>query len=259
VDELGADLLPMGIAAEYLEHLLEGLDKLYPPDLSGYGVSSRDRMNSRSTHPLRLLADRIASLVGVAEFDLYLHRTRGRGPGIELDGIPLLLLPAWILEQSESQQVFMLARMLVLCARKCHPVLKLTPRELDVVFAAYARNHVPNFGAGLTSEDILDDQGRRLYKALSRRTRKIAEETAQRYAAQGGVDLVPWVESREREATRVAALLCDDLSGALDCLARSRDTGATDRSEETTRDLFRFWISDAALRARRRTLEAPRG
>jgi hypothetical protein len=249
------DLLPMGIAAEYLELLLEGLDKLYPPDLAGYGVSSRDRLSARSGHPLRLLADRIAALVGLTEYELYVHRTRGRGPGIELDSVPLLLVPAWILEQAESQQVFMLARMLVLCARKCHPVIKLAPRELDVVFAAYARNLVPSFGAGLTSEDILDEQGRRLYKALSRRNRKAIEDTVQRYAAQGGVDLVPWVESRSREATRIAALVCDDLKGALECLARSRDTGATDNSEETTRDLYRFWVSDAALRARKRVRE----
>jgi len=255
VDELSGDLLPMGIAAEYLSYLSEGLDKLFPPDLSGYGVSSRDRLSARAGHALRILSDRIAALVGVEEYELYVHRTRGRGPGIELDGVPLLLVPAWLLEQRESQQVFMLARMLVLCARKCHPILKLAPRELDVVFAAYTRTLVPNFGAGLTSEDILDDQGKRLYRALSRRTRKLVEDTAQRYAAQGGMDLVPWVESREREATRMAALLCDDLSGALECLAHSRDTGATDRSEETARDLYRFWVSEAALRARRRATE----
>ncbi|MFT3921504.1 MAG: tetratricopeptide repeat protein [Myxococcales bacterium] len=253
VDELATDLMPMGIAAEYLAYLGEGLDKLYPPDLSGYGVSSRDRLSARAGHALRILSDRIAALVGVQEYELYVHRTRGRGPGIELDGVPLLLVPAWILEQGESQQVFMLARMLILCARKCHPILKLTPRELDVVFAAYTRNQVPSFGTGLTSEEILDDQGKRLYKALSRRTRKLVEDTAQRYAAMGGMDLVPWVESREREATRAAALLCDDLSAALDCLARSRDTGATDRSEETTGDLYRFWVGEAALRVRRRT------
>ena len=50
------------------------------------------------------MADRVAALVGIAEFELYVHRTRGRGPGIELDSVPLLMVPAWILEQSESQQ-----------------------------------------------------------------------------------------------------------------------------------------------------------
>ncbi len=255
VDELSADLLPMGIAGEYLALLLEGLDKLYPPDLPGYGVSSRDRLSARSSHPLRALADRIAAVVGVTDYEIYLHRARGRGPGIELDSTPLLMIPAWILEQSESHQVFMLARLLVLCARQCHPVIKLAPRELEVVFAAYVRNVIPNFGVGLTSEDLLDEQGRRLYKALSRRNRKAIEDTAQRYAAQGGVDVVPWVESREREAARVAALICDDLKAALECMARSRDTGATDNSEETTRDLYRFWVSDPALRARKRARE----
>lgn len=252
IEAVGADLLRMGIAGELLGYLAEGLDKLYPPDLAGYGTSARDRLTARSGHPLRALADQIGALVGVSEFELFLHRARRRGPGIELDSVPLLVVPSWILEQSESQQAFMLTRMLVLCARKCHPLLKLAPRELEVTFAAYARNWVPAFGAGLTSEDILDDHGRRLAKALSRRTRKLAEESVLRYAAHGGMDLVQWVESREREATRVAALVSDDLSGALECLSRSRDTGATDRSEETARDLYRFWVGEAAIQARRR-------
>ncbi len=194
--------------------------------------------------------------MGVAEYELYVHRTRSRGPGIELDGVPLLLVPAWVLEQGESQQIFMLTRMLVLCARKCHPILKLTPRELDVVFAAYARNQVPNFGAGLTSEDLLDEQGKRLYKALSRRTRKVVEETVQRWRRAGRHGCGALGREPRTRGPRLAALVCDDLKGALECLARSRDTGATDRSEETTRDLYRFWVSEAALRARRRTHDA---
>jgi tetratricopeptide (TPR) repeat protein len=254
ISELSPDLVPMGIAGELLGLLLEGLDKLYPPDLASYGVSARERLNARSGHPLRLLADQIASLVGMGEYELFVHRARGRGPGVELDGdgIPLLVVPAWILEQSESQQSFMLARMLCLSARRCHPILKLTPRELEVVFASYARNLVPSFGAGLTSEDILDEQGRRLYRALSRKTRKAVEDTVQRYVGQGGTDLVQWVEHREREAIRFATLLCDDLSGSLECLSRSRDTGAIERTDDTIRDLYRFWVSDTARKGRRR-------
>ena len=150
----------------------------------------------------------------------------------------------------------MLARMLSLQARHCHPLLKLTPRELEVLFAAYARTVTPTFGRGLTSEELLDEQARRMYKALSRKSRKATEDVIQRYALQGSSDLVPWVQSREREATRLAALMCGDLEAALECLARSKGEpreSSLDLRDEATCDLLRFWVSESAMRARART------
>jgi tetratricopeptide (TPR) repeat protein len=252
LDALARDLMPMGVQGDLLYSLAEALDKLYPPDLERYGVTSRDRVTARSGQPLYGLAEHIAANVGAPAFELYVHRSRTRGAGIELSNIPLIIVPAWLLEQSEAHQVFVLTRLLWLCARRCHALVKLTPRELEVLFAAYARTVSPSFGRGLTSEELLDDQSRRLHRALSRRARKSAEGAVQRYVAEEDVDLVRWVDHRLLEATRVAALACDDLQAALTCLSRLRGEprdAALDTNDAVTHDLLRFWVSDPALRA----------
>jgi tetratricopeptide (TPR) repeat protein len=254
LDELSFDLVPFGAAGELLVSLIEGLDKLYPPDLDGYGVSSRDRLNPRSGHPFRSLAERIAEIVGCGEFELYVHRSRTRGAGVELAEKPILMMPAWLLEQSDAHQVFMLTRALVLAARNCHAVLKLTHREIEVLLAAYARTVVPGFGRGLTSEELLEEQSRRVHRALSRKARKSAEEAVHKYVSQDPPEFVKWTESRERLATRAAALLTDDLVATMESLARTRDTrdSSVDLRDDSIKDLLRFWVSEAAFRARGR-------
>jgi tetratricopeptide (TPR) repeat protein len=254
LDEVSFDLLPFGPAGELLVALIEGLDKLYPPDLDGYGVTSRDRLNPRSGHPFRSLAERVAEVVGAGEFELYVHRSR-RGVGVELAEKPILLMPSWVMEQSESHQIFMLTRVLTLVSRHLHPVLKLTHREIEVLLASYARTVVPGFGRGLTSEELLEDQSKRMYKALSRRARKIAEDAVHRYVGQEPPDFIKWTEMRERLATRAGALLSDDLVATVECVARTRGDArdsSVDLRDEGVRDLLRFWVSEAAFRARQR-------
>lgn len=254
LDDLSYDLVPFGAAGELLVSLIEGLDKLYPPDLDGYGVSSRDRLNPRSGHPFRSLAERVGEIVGCPEFELYVHRSRTRGVGVELAEKPILMMPAWLLEQSDAHQVFMLARVLGLAARNCHPVLKLTHREIEVLLAAYARTVVPGFGRGLTSEELLEEQSKRVHRALSRKARKSAEEAVHRYVTQDPPEFVKWTESRERLANRAASLLTDDLVATIESMARTRDSrdSSVDLRDDSVKDMLRFWVSEAAFRARGR-------
>ena len=193
-------------------------------------------------------------MVGAGEFELYVHRSR-RGVGVELAEKPILLMPSWVMEQSESHQIFMLTRVLTLVSRHLHPVLKLTHREIEVLLASYARTVVPGFGRGLTSEELLEDQSKRMYKALSRRARKIAEDAVHRYVGQEPPDFIKWTEMRERLATRAGALLSDDLVATVECVARTRGDArdsSVDLRDEGVRDLLRFWVSEAAFRARQR-------
>jgi threonine aldolase len=50
-----------------------------------------------------------------------------------------------------------------------------------------------------------------VHRALSRKARKSAEEAVHKYVSQDPPEFVKWTESRERLATRAAALLTDDL------------------------------------------------
>jgi tetratricopeptide (TPR) repeat protein len=241
-----------------LAALPEAMGKLYPIDLEGYGLSARDRIAPRSGHALRALCDRLATVFGVAEYDLYVHRARGRGVSVELSDPVSVLVPAGLGEVPEAQQVFALGRVFANVARGIATLDKLTPREVEIVLASAARQVAPGFGHGLTSEDFLDDQSKRIAKALSRRNRKTMEELAAQYVNAQPPDFPTWARALQQTANRAALLVGDELSAGVDMLRRTeRDLLALDgptlaRTSPVIADLLRFWVSEAAFAFRRR-------
>lgn len=126
-----------------------------------------------------------------------------------------------------------------------------------MLLASAARNVQESFGTGLTSEDILDEQAKRIYKALPRRSRKAMEEAARAYVDAGRVDFSRWVRGAERTATRAASLVSDDLHGAIEVLRRTeRDLSVSEgeelvRTSDVVRDLVVFWASKPGMHLRR--------
>lgn len=259
LDRLGSPSARQTATGNLLRSLEAALAKLYPPDLESYGLSSRDKLTTRAGSPLKHLADQLAAILGVESYELYVHRARTRGLGLELGTPSMIIVPAAVAELSKAQQVFLLARPLVHIARGYSAVDKLTPRELEVLLASAARNVRAGYGAGLTSEEFLDDQAKRLYKALSRRQRKAMEEAGRAYVEAGRVDFARWVHSARRTSHRVAALLSDDLMATIEVLRRTeRDLAGLDgpalvRSSDTVSDLLTFWASKAAMHVRKHT------
>jgi tetratricopeptide (TPR) repeat protein len=247
------------LALSLLATLGEGLGKLYPADLEAFGVGGRDKIGPRSGHALRALTDRVAAVFGVAEYDLYIHRVRGRGVALELSEPVSVLVPAALAELPEAQQVFAVARAFAAVARGLASIEKLTPRELEVAVAAAVRTVVPGFGGGLTADDLLDEQGRRLVKALSRRTRKAFEDLAPQYAAGAPPEYATWVRGLQQTANRAALVVCDDLPGAVEALRRlergepgALEGAALAKASPVVADVLRFWVSEAAAALRRR-------
>ena len=203
------------VAVTMTSLLSPALPKLYPPDLEAYGVNARDRVATRTGVPLRDIADRIGAVLGIADLDFYLHRVRLRGIAVELGQPPLLMVPSNLGERPFAKQVFLLARPLVLIAQELHALEKLTPRELEVLLASAARTVKPSFGAGLTSEDFLDEQNRRIGRALPRRPRKLLEEASAEYVQGPRVDIAHLTAWIVQNASHIAAIICGDLSAAL--------------------------------------------
>jgi tetratricopeptide (TPR) repeat protein len=252
--ELEADAPVVGL----LHALGEALPRLYPADLEGYGTSTRERLTPRGGHALRALFDRVAALFGAPPFELFVHRVRGRGVAVELAEPTYFLVPAWVSELSEPAQTFLAARALSLASARLSVVDKLTPRELEILVASAARIVAPGFGAGLTSEDVLDDQARRIAKLLSRRARRAIDELGPRYAQAPVQDYPAFVSRLQRAASRVALLVADDLERSIDALRRSEREGqsleldAFLRGSPLAQDLLRFHVSEQALGIRRR-------
>ena len=255
LDKLGSPRVEDAAAGALLAALSPSLAKLYPPELESYGLATRDRLPTEANHPLREIANGIAGALDIRHFDLFLHRVRNREIAIEFGVHPAVLVPATIMEKDASTQTFLLARPMIQIARGYHAVEKLTPRELDVLLASAARIVKPDFGVGLTSEEFLDEQTRRLQRAIPRRDRRLVRDAAHAYAEARRVKFDRWVNAAQRTATRAALLLCDDLDPLVHDLrsriAPERDAeGSSLEAHPHYIDALKFWASPAAMHLR---------
>jgi hypothetical protein len=255
LDQLGTPRPEDAAAGALLVALGPALTKLYPPDLETYGLATRDRLPTEANHPLREIANQIAAALEVRHFDLFLHRIRNRDISIELGVHPALLVPATIMEKDPCTQTFLLARPMTQIARGYQAVEKLTPRELDVLLASAARLVKPDFGSGLTSEEFLNEQTRRLQRAIPRKDRRLVRDAALAYAGGKRVKFDRWVNAAHRTATRVALLLCDDLEPMVqEVYSRIPPELQTGRdalhAQPSYLEALRFWASPAAMHLR---------
>lgn len=245
-------------AVDLLALLAEGLGKLFPPDLERVGLSTRDRIGARAGHPLRLLADRVAALFGLGDFDLYVHSAHTGGVEVEFTDPVGLLVPAALANWTESQQVFALGRVMANVARRLHAVDKLPPENVELLLAAAARHIVPDFGTELRDEDYLNGLTRRVHKSVSWLGRGRVDEVALLYSGEPIGDAVEWVRRVRLTAARAAVVLADDLPGSIDMLRRTEGDLAGLEGRElaqgmhTIKDLLRFWVSEPAFALRRR-------
>ena len=252
LNRLGTPRAEDAAAGALLAALTPALAKLYPPELQSYGLATRDRLPTEANHPLREIANQLSAALDIRSFDLFLHRVRNRGITIEFGPHPSVLVPATIMEKDAQTQTFMLAQPMTQIARGYHAVDKLTPRELDVLLASGTRIVKPDFGAGLTSEEFLNDQMRRLQRAIPRRDRKLVRDAALAYSQAKRVKFDRWVHAAQRTAIRAALLLCDDLDPLVDDIrsriAPEREAeGETFIGHPTYVDSLKFWASPAAM------------
>jgi tetratricopeptide (TPR) repeat protein len=243
--------------------LTEALPRLYPADLEGYGTSAREKIGARSGHTLRALFDHVGALFDSPAYELFVHRLRVRSVVIELGEPVYVLVPAWLSELPEAGRVFLAARAMSLAAARLSVLEKLTPRELEILVASATRIVSPGFGAGLTSEDILDEQSRRIAKLLSRKARRSLEEFAPRYVQSPVQDYPGFTAKVARAAARAASLVADDLESSLEALRRAERDGQGValpvflKTSALAQDLVRFHGSEQAFGLRRR-FGAPR-
>ncbi|MBN1944203.1 MAG: tetratricopeptide repeat protein [Bradymonadales bacterium] len=242
-------------AAELLQALLETMSKVLPVDLAGRGLTNPDRLADSSGHPLRKLTNRLASAFDFREFELYSHRTAGRGITIELGYPPALLVPQSMTSLPAGGQLYMLAQPMAYLARGLHPLWTLSAIELETYLAAAARLVDSRFRTSAAGEQKLDEFQRRLSRAIPRRARRPLEEAAQRYAAGPAVSFDLWMAQVERTSARVALLAADNLVETIAALKEQEPQLAALEGAELVKqsnrvaDLFRFWLSEAAVAA----------
>src|SRR5262249_37800915 len=158
-----------------------GLEKVYPPNFEQYGISKGDRVSPRSGHPVRMLADRIARVLGVGEFDMYVHHAHSGAVEVEFADPIAIMIPAQLIAMPESRQAFVLGRVLVNVVRGVYAVDKLAPSAIGEVLVAAMRTVDPAFGAGQARGEYLESLTKNLYRGLPRRARRPLEEAAAAY------------------------------------------------------------------------------
>jgi tetratricopeptide (TPR) repeat protein len=232
-------------AADMTAALAEALGKVYPPEYTQYGLSKRDRIRAGAANSMRNLADRIATIFGVTEFDLYIHSSQSRDASIELASPAAIMVPGWASNLPTAELAFLLARPLAHIARETHPVMRVPTPELSTLVKAATHSQVPGYGSAVD----LDAHARQIAKAIPRRSRRLVEEAAGRFASSPPPSVTRWVADVELTAARAALLVCDDIAAACRVLERTR--GDKIGEDNTATHLLRFWASDIALRFRR--------
>jgi len=245
-------------AAQLVAALSDVLEKVYPPELERYGLSPRDRLGARSGNAFRLLADRVAQLFGVGDFDLYVHQSRGIAIDVEFTDPVSILVPPFVQKLGESGQVFALARIFAQIARRLHPVERLGPDALELLLAGAARIVEPSFRAPARGEDTVANLAKRVSRALPWLGRGAIEEAARHYASSPSIDFKDWVLRSRLGAARAALIVADDLPTAVSIVRQTEGDlsgaqgAALAQGTRLAQDLMAFWLSDGALAVRRR-------
>jgi len=256
--KLGAQPHSAEALVQLLSYAVHKLDR-FKPNFADYGLGARDRITSRSSAPERELADRIAAIFGVDEFDLYIHPKQGPLATVEPNDKPAVMVAGWAFESGQAWSTYGLAYAMAHIALQLHPMLKVKGRDLPILLASAGRTAIGGFGEGLTTSQFLESQAKAVAKAMPRRNRKDFEAAAFAYAsASRTIDLPRWGAQLDRAATRAAALLCDDLKVALLATAgmrRADDTqvAALISDNDEIRDLLAFWVSEEAHGIRKRS------
>ncbi len=262
IDALGASgqsgkQADFGAAAYAVTQLAEGLSKVYGPGLERFGLTSRDKVSNKALHASRIVADRVARIFGVSEFDLY-PATSYEGPLAVVLADPVgIVLPASFASRSEAEQVFLLARPLANIARRLHVVDALPAADLAVYLAAVGRTADPSFLPPGVDEAAADALAKRVAKSVSWLSRGRVEDVARAYAQAGPVDAHDFSRRVRLTAARAALIVADDVVTTLQLLRRTEgdqaglDGARAEVGMRTIRDLLRVWVSDPAMGLRR--------
>jgi tetratricopeptide (TPR) repeat protein len=232
--------------------------KVNPPELERWGVTSRDRVSAKSPNAVRALADRIASIFGVGDYELYVHRAHTGLVEVELTDPVSVLVPAHVASLTEPEQAFLLARVLANVARGLSAVDRLAPSALEALLAAAARLVEPAYAAPSVDEEYLAAHARRVGRALPWLGRGPIEDAARIYAAAPHIDFGEYVAGVRLTAVRAAAVLADDLPSSVALVRRlegdlsGAEGAAVGQASAMVDDLLRFWVSDPAGVLRRR-------
>jgi tetratricopeptide (TPR) repeat protein len=242
--------------------------KMLRADVSELGISSRDRIHSRSGHPTRHALDRMTKALGLSDLELVVTASVSRTRVLAQDTL-WVVVPKPVSELPEPAQLASIGRALARVALGVPWLEELPPPHIEALLLAAARQVVPTFG-----DDFIDVIAKKLVttyepsvaRALTRRQKKMLEELAPHIATPQGrpLPIESFISALARAELRAAYLLCGDLLATIDEI-RSLDAlfaNASDRpgagsvvaalDHPFAGDVARFALTAEATALRRR-------
>jgi tetratricopeptide (TPR) repeat protein len=257
LDVLGSPMVvdPIG---NLITTMADGLDRSETVDIERFGLSSRDKLNARSGHPLRVVADRVANASGIEDFELFVATSGVTNVVVTTTDPPSLIVPARLLEVPESVQIFAFARIFTLMSRRWHACDQFDGPALQQWFMAALRLADSSYGSGTPQDEMITIQAKRLAKALPWGRRGRVEEAAQSCL---GINPIAVEDFRLRArwaAARLSCLLSDDLTGAVSWLRQTEGEHSGHPAAQAAfgtalvEELLRTWVMEPSNEIRRR-------
>lgn len=239
-------------AVGLLEQLSSHLPKIYPPTLSQYGTSARERIGTRDAHPCRGILNRLCHSFGTPEIDLYLSDAATQITLIYTDPYGLVI-PSSVTDLSEAGQAFYLGGFVASVARGTSAAFALAEEDFALILGASVRLLSPEADVPDVNQRRLAQVAKKLSKALPWLSKGRFEDAARRYAAAPVVDVAQFRRQMQLSALRAALVLCDDVEPVV--LLERGGAALLGVSPEGVHDLigdlFAFWASPSSVNVRR--------
>jgi hypothetical protein len=207
--------------AEVSGYLLDLMPKLLRVDPLALGLSPRDRLPVRASHPLRALCDRFTRAFGEMRFDLFVDAAAVGVPRVIPTDPPAIVLPRGYGDLSENEQAAGICRLLVYIALSLPWLEELSNADLDGLLFGALRAGDDTWKVGqlsAASEANAEVWRPRIAKVSGRRHKRGFEEIAER--AQRYADPNTFRQTIRAASMRVAYLLTGDLASSLNHLIR---------------------------------------
>ena len=208
----------MRIAAA-LEDIAYKLLRIEP---AGVGATSAMRHTSRSSHPRRIMADRLARTFGSLSFDLYVDVPSLTSPRMLPGDPPCILLPPGYENLPYNEQAVGLSRFLSAIALGVPWIGEISDEDLlGWIFGALAVGRPGWDGGGLhPAKEALASIWRPLiHKHVSRKSRRALDEVAEEVSLT--MDPIAWRHAMRLASWRGAFVISGDWTSTINHVWRS--------------------------------------
>jgi hypothetical protein len=241
--------------------------KMLRSDVSEVGISSRDRVSSRSGHPTRALLDRLMRMLGLEDIELVVSQNVPRTRVMTQD-VPWVVVPTALTELPAMAQMASMGRALARIAFGVPWLEELPGPHIEALLVAAARLVLPNYARDmdLSTEPLIAQYEGPVAKSIARRQRKLLDELGGHLASPQGrpILVTQLVAALARGELRTAYVLTGDLLATIDDV-RGADAALLRGTEQPGRaalaavlehpyagDVARFAVTPEAAALKRR-------